>query len=632
MHKSGRLGTLTTRAALSLLASTMVLGLGLGLSLGTPAGASGGDGQFGSYPSNTGTPITGGTLTTGGLASQSPNYIFPIEPATNTNTSNALGFNQVFWRLLWFGVTGENPQLDYGQSIAGPPKFSDDNKTITITLYPNWKWSDGTPITSQDVAFYIDLVKAAVATSPDDYGNYTPGQFPDNVSSVTTPNASTIIINFTQSYNQSFAFLDQLSGIQPLPAQAWAKTSANGPIVDFTNPANAKAIYAFLSGQAGDLATYATNPLWQVVDGAYKISYYDPATGANDWVANESYTGPQKPRITHIDNLEFTSVSSEFNQLLEGNLDIGFVDPSDLPQTNKLHSLGYDVWGAPNFGFQYDVYNFKDKTGDFDNVVNQLYFRQAMAHLENEPALIKSKGVFDGAAGLAYGPVPAAPVSPFTPKNALNNPYPYSISAASKLLSSHGWKVVPNGTTTCVKPGTGSGECGAGITKGLPLTFNFIYATGSPVTESMDEVLASNAKEIGINLKLSAKTFNYMTANLSDASNPSNDNSWAIQNYGGFTDGTYPTTNEIFNTTGALNNGGFSNAAVNKAINNSAYSSNKNAVGLELALITKLQPAVFQPVPDEVYAFKKTVHGAPDAFTAQSEVVPEFEYLYFTKK
>ena len=74
--------------------------------------------------------------------------------------------------------------------------------------------------------------------------------------------------------------------------------------------------------------------------------------------------------------------------------------------------------------------------------------------MQDEPALIKSKGGFDGAAGAAFASVPAIPATPFTPSNATSNPYPYSIKKAAKLLKSHGWNVKSGGTTTCAKPGT----------------------------------------------------------------------------------------------------------------------------------------------------------------------------------
>jgi len=63
----------------------------------------------------------------------------------------------------------------------------------------------------------------------------------------------------------------------------------------------------------------------------------------------------------------------------------------------------------------------------------------------------------------------------------------FSVSAAGSLLKSHGWNVVPGGSTTCAKPGTGPGECGAGIPAGTKLTFNVIYSN-QPVREYRDAV------------------------------------------------------------------------------------------------------------------------------------------------
>ena len=477
----------------------------------------------------------------------------------------------------------------------------------------------------------IDLLKAAVAISPANDGDYTPGLFPDNLASMTTPNATTLVLKLTKAYNQPFIQLDQLGALEPLPAQAWSKTSINGSIVSFKNPANAKAIYKFLNAQSDSLATYGSNPLWQVVDGPYKIQSFDPSTDATDLVANKAYTGPGKSHLAGIDELAFTSTSSEFNQLLTGKLDVGYVDFSDLAQVPTLKKDGYSVWGYPDLGFEYIVYNFKDPTGDFDKIISQLYIRQALAHLQDEPALIKSKGGFDGAAGAAFASVPAIPSTPFTPSNATNNPYPYSIKKAAKLLKSHGWNVKSGGTTTCAKPGTGSNECGAGIPKGTPLSWNLLYDSGVPVIATQDEQLASAAKQIGITISLSGKTFNYLISNLSDVSNPNNDKIWAMDDFGGFTDDIYPTTNELFNTTGSFNEGGFSNATVNQDILNSASSPNNNAVKIELREVAKELPGLFQAEPDLVFAIKNTLSGPPASFASMSQYQPEPKYWYFKK-
>jgi peptide/nickel transport system substrate-binding protein len=426
--------------ALILAACGSSTGAGAKASNPNSAAASG----FGNLP-GPGTPTTGGVVSIAEQPGAGPNYIFPITPAANESVYTIDQFQDYMWRPLWWSPLGDSPAIDYSQSIAQAPVFSNDNKTVTITLNPTWKWSDGTQVTAQDVAFDIWLTKAAVKISPANDGDYTPGLYPDFVTNIATPNATTVVLTINKTYNQNFLFLDQIGAIWALPAQAWSKASASGPIIPFNNLTNAESIYKFLNAQSGKLGTYQTNPLWQVVDGPFKLKTFDPSTDGNTLVANPDYSGPVKPHIAGIDDISFTSTTAEFDELLSGALTVGFVDFSDLPQVAALKKEGYNVWGAPDFGFSYIGDNFKDKTGDFNNIIAQLYIRQALAHLQNEQAIIQSKGAFDGAAGQAYGPVPALPKSPFAPANALVNPYPYSISSASTLLSSHGWRSSPAG-------------------------------------------------------------------------------------------------------------------------------------------------------------------------------------------
>jgi peptide/nickel transport system substrate-binding protein len=589
-------------------------------------------GEFGTLPSSTGTPLSGGTLSIAESPGAGPTYIFPIDPSADTSVYTIDGFQDYMWRPLWWSPVGAVPAIDYRDSISPvPPKFSDHDKVATITISSKWKWSDGQPVTSKDVAFYIWVAKAAVTLSPDNDGSFTPGEFPQDVTSVKTPNATTVVVTMNQGFNPAYQFLAQIATITPIPAHAWSKTSPTGKIINFANLKNAEAIYKFLNAESTKLSTYGSDPLWQVVDGPYKIQSFDPATDGNTLVINTHYSGPVKPHITTIDNVAFTSTEAEFNQLLSGNLSVGFVDFSDLPEVGKLKSLGYDVWGYPGFGFSGILYNFKDTTGEFNKIINQLYIRQALAHLQDEQGEISSHGLFDGAASQAYGPVPAYPRSPYTPADALTNPYPYSESAASSLLSSHGWKVVPRGTTTCVKPGTKSDECGAGIPAGTPLTWNLVFTSSPAVIGGLCAAFASAAKGVGITINLESKTFNYITSELSDPANPDHDNDWAMQDFGGFTDSLYPTTNTLFNTTGSFNTGDYSNKKADADINASVYSANPKAVQQELSYITAQQPGLFQPNPDLVTAFKKNLGGPSASFAASAEYQYEPEYWYFVK-
>ena len=156
-------------------------------------------------------------------------------------------------------------------------------------------------------------------------------------------------------------------------------------------------------------------------------------------------------------------------------------------------------------------------TNHWNIVVAQLYVRQALAHLVDQAGYIK--GVFHGYAAVADGPVPSVPISPFTPANATNPPYPFSVSAAKALLTAHGWKIV-NGTQTCESPGTGATNCGAGIPKGTPLSFTLVYNNGSPAITPEDTAYASDAKQAGIPVTLVGKTFNFILSNYYNLAAP----------------------------------------------------------------------------------------------------------------
>ena len=73
--------------------------------------------------------------------------------------------------------------------------------------------------------------------------------------------------------------------------------------------------------------------------------------------------------------------------------------------------------------------------------------------------------------------------------------------------------------------------------------------------------LASQAKKIGITMNLSSSNFNYMIANYNDPSSPKTINKWAMQDFGGFTNSTYPTTFGVFNSAGSSNLGGYTRPA-----------------------------------------------------------------------
>jgi peptide/nickel transport system substrate-binding protein len=603
-----------------------------GTSSGTPSSI-GLAGQYGSVPAETGTVHTG-VFKVAMPPNSAPTWILPIVTAAANSVYNDYMFDYEMYRPLYWLYNGVEPTETPSMSLASDPVWSNGDKTVSVTLKSTYKWSDGQPITSKDVLFWYDELKAALKESPANWAVYTPGLgLPDEVASVSTPSASTIVFNLTKAVNPTWFWEDELGTIQPMPSHAWAKASATGPILDFTNPANATKIYNFLSAQSKSVATYATNPLWQVVDGAYKLTSFNTTTGAFSMAYNTAYDGPHVSKVSNWESVPFTSDTAEFNAVKAGTLDVGYVPLTDVPQVSSVKS-SYDVFGYPDFGFSYVAYNFKDTTGDFNNLIDKLYIRQAIAHLENEAGYVKA--FFYGAGGPGYGPVPSIPKSPYTPANALTDPYPFSTTDAANLLKANGWNVVPNGTDTCQKAGTGAGECGAGIPAGTKLEWNLIANTSPAIIDEQCTDLASEAKTVGMTMNLSTSNFNYMIQNYNDPAAPKTINKWAMEDFGGFSISTYPTTFGIFNTTGSSNIGGYTDPQADKLITASISSSNPDAVTAEASYLTTQQPGLFQPNPDSAFTsgvitISKSMTGNTASLQSLSEFQVTPEQWYFTK-
>jgi peptide/nickel transport system substrate-binding protein len=577
-------------------------------------------------------PKKAGTISWAMQPGTAPNWIFPVVPAASNSVFNTFTFIWEMWRPLLWTVNGTDPEVYAPMSIANPPVYSNGDKTVTVSLKSSYKWSNGQPITANDLLFYIDLTKAAIKVSPADWEGYVPGHFPDNLVSTSEPNATTLVMNLKATVNPTWFTEDMLGEgpLTPLPSAEWAKESATGAVLPASGwtPAAMTKIFSYLNGQAKSLSTYATNPLWQVVDGPYKLSAYTPANGAFTLVPNTTYGGPHVTPMSSFQGVPFTSNAAEVNAIRAGSIDVGYVPQDAVPQLKQFVSVGYNYFGIPDYGMTFANYNFKDTTGDFNNVIGQLYIRQALAHLVDQQGWITA--FMNSAGAPAYGPIPAYPQSPYLPADAATNPYPYSIPTAISILKSNGWTVNPGGTDVCAKAGTAAGDCGAGIPAGTKLAWNYIYSTSPALIGDQATDFVSKAKQAGIEITLQSSNFNYMIQNYIDSAAPANENKWAMEDFGGETDAPYATTFGLFNTGGTEQVGDYSNPTADALINASISGGDPAAVKNEASFLTMNQPVQFEPNPDLIWAWKNTLSATmPQMWENLTQYYATPEFWYF---
>ena len=570
---------------------------------------------YGSLPT-AGTPVKGGSVSIGQISGQTPTFILPLTDCTHQLTTN-LNFITSFYTPLYNGPVGARPVINYPLSAtSGPPVASDGDKTFTIHLRQNLKWSDGQPIVANDVLFAIDLIKAAVKENPSNWCSYIPGQFPDDLVSATAPDKYTVVLKLNKPYNPGYVLNDQLSGIWPLPSTKWNVASSGGGHLDYTQPANAKKIFDYLYKQGENESSFTSSPIWSVISGPWKLKSFSLTNGSFSMVPNPAYTGLVPPKLSEVNYVTYTSIIAQLNALKSGSLDVGGLDSTQLTQAAGLRRMGYSVFGNPTWGFYDANINFEDGAGHFGDIVKQLYARQALYYLEDQAAFVK--GIYKGAAVPQYGPIPSNPQSPYTPSDASSPLYGYDPAKAVSLLKAHGWKVVPGGSSTCENPGTGANQCGAGITKGS--TFGGVWlnvpeSTAPSSVLSADAYVSEAKKAAGIDFTFKTVTFN--TAQQYNDQGPqgkSLKNAWAVNNTGGFSISYYPTSEGIFNTGAGFNAGGYSDPMADKLMTASVHSSNPQAVTAEAAYLAKSPPALFLPDPDAISVVSKRVGGPSNSF------------------
>lgn len=584
-------------------------------------------------PGGSGKPVSGGTATVAVVSGNQPNYIWPFTPATNYSVFNAEMFQWLLYRpLVMFGDNGSSVAANFTLSPARAPVYSGGGKTVTVTM-KGWKWSDGEPVDAADVAFWINMEKWEKAN----YAGYSPGTFPDNLTSYSITSPGTIVLHLSKAYSANWFTYNQLAEITPMPL-AWDVTKAGAKAGSggcskgsaWSSGAACEAVYKFLAAQVKATSSYATSPLWSVVDGPWKLSVFN-STGADTFVPNKSYSGSPKPRLSAVSFVPYTNDTTEFTAMKGGSLDVS--EPltglplGDLPQKPAGSPVppasllpGYKL--APQYTFAINYYQPNFKNPAVGSLFGQLYFRQALAHLLDQQGI--ARAVFHGYAVPGTGAVPAFPPSAWVPAAQKANGgaglYPFSVAAAKSIMASHGW-VMAGGVLTCQAPA----KCGAGITKGEKAAFSLDYSTNTSYLGPQAQVFKSDASKAGIDVTVVGKTFNTIISQNVQ----SNYKNWDMSGYGGWAyngPGFLPTGEPLFATGAGSNYGQYSDPAMDKLIQAAQTASGGMTSFDTFATYAARQlPYLFTPDPYVVEAVKSNLHGV--AFSPLGTLLPEYWYL-----
>lgn len=536
-------------------------------------------------------------------ANFTPNWILPIGTAAHLNTNNGSIAQSLYEPLIAYdGSTGKIAWNKAG-SVATDAEFAADSKSVTITLGDR-HWSDGKAITSRDVAFWFNLIKA----NKDQWGSYSEGKAPDNWTSFKTVDDTHFTITFDKAYNSDWMLANQLSHIIPLPQHAWDKTSASAEVSDADETtAGAKQVWKYLNTAAGKISDYASDDLWKTISGPYGVGTFTTA-GKVTLTANKKYDGGEKPSIKTVNLLPFTTSDAEVNAVRSGEVDYGYINATDMDQKSSFTAKGYAVQPWTGWAITYMPYNFNNP--DMGAVFKQLYARQAVQMSIDQKSL--SKVVFNGTATSTYGPIPQAQESDYVSDVQKSNPYPFSTKKAKDLLTGHGW-TEQGGTMVCTSPGTSDSQCGASVEQGTKFTMQVLSQSGSTVTDNMMSAIQSSLAKTGIGFTIKTAPVSSVLSQTPTCTSDEASCGWDLSFFG--TAGSwyfpaYPTGESLFSTGGSANFGSYSNKQVDALIDATTTSPDASAVQDYSAAVAKDLPVIWLPSPDyQISVVKKGLTG-----------------------
>lgn len=348
-----------------------------------------------------------------------------FNPALNNESPNIFGY-------VGEGLITENGKGEIEPALAESWQVSPDRKTITFKLKQNLKWSDGAPLTVDDVAFTFNEVyfNEDIPTDTRDVLKIGKDRKLPTVKQIDADR-----IEFTTP--EPFAPFLRTLGISILPAHKLRST---------INQKDAKGKPLFLSTWGID-----TKPTDLVSNGIFTLDSYTPGErlvfkkNPNYWRKDKQ--GQQQPYIQRLVWQIVESTDTALVQFRSGGLDSYGVSPDFFSLLKKEEQKGnYKIYnGGPATGTTFMSFNLNQGERDGKPLVNPIKsrwfnnvkFRQAIAYGTNRQRMINN--IYRGLGAPQDSPISVP--SPYFYSREQGLPfYDYNPTKAKELFTSAGFK------------------------------------------------------------------------------------------------------------------------------------------------------------------------------------------------
>ncbi len=367
-----------------------------------------------------------------------------FNPFTTYTVVSTMATNDVYDYLIRYNSTFAPvvPDLAYKWTV-----FPNDS-AAEFFLVPNATWSDGQPVTAQDVVYSYEVAANPVSRLAPNVGVVT---------NVTALNSHTVVIHFIPT---ALFLINVAAAIPIVPEHIWKQY--------VPNPSNST-----------QLSNYQDYPL--VSSGPFQVTNYVQGQYI-ELTANPNYFYvSERPHVQHIVIQFFSDTNTMVLALQDGQID--GVAPSMVPaqvQTLKTYS-NLKVVVNPGEELWYlgvNVYPY----GHGNPTLKDLAVRQALAHAINTTELAQL--IWQGYARPAAGLLPYG--NAYYDPNL--QPYSYNVTLANQILNNAGYKMGSNGVR--VSP------------NGTALSYKLYVISEDPEEITAAEQIANSWKQIGVSAQV----------------------------------------------------------------------------------------------------------------------------------
>ena len=362
--------------------------------------------------------------------------------------------------LVFDGLISNDKEGNPVPHAAKDWEISDDHLTYTFNLRDDIKFSDGKPLTAEDVEFTYTFIcdpkydgpRASYVADLEGYKEYNEGDA-KKVSGIEVKDDHTISFKFTK----------------PLSTNIW----------NFSFGIMPKHVYEFEKGDIEAIKAKMNKP---VGSGPFILEKYEPKQYVEFNTNKDYFLGAAKFEKLI---LKFTNPETQFSELEKGTTDIQLAVASKGENKEIIDGMDFiDIVEYDDNGYGYMGFNLRDPRLADKKV------RQALTYGFNRDKFVEV--YYQGYAQTSN--VPLAKVS-WAYTDDINE-YKYDPDKASKLLDEAGWKV---------------GKDGIREKDGKKLDFVWSTHTDSKYVETMIPMLKEDWKKIGVKVEADIMEFPALT-------------------------------------------------------------------------------------------------------------------------